>query len=687
MKRFVLFTCFILGMSLILYGCGSSSSGPAASSALSGTVTDASNAVVSNATAVLVPAGDVELSDSVQPLEDLANQASGNGYPTATTDSNGNFSFSGVADNDYFLVVLPSDTIHLPGALREAITVSGGTTTDSLDTIISQVPSNTATYIGSAACLGCHPTKTAPKTTLHFLGFRVPGFTNSLQDLSKFPDADVSLAEFTTSGKCIQFPAKGATHYAFLTKVGTDYFMQMANNATCDIKSATYKIAFTYGGEGVYKQRYMILVGPNGEPGTGHVAAGGDSYYYPAPFQWNETNASGSFPAAFGENGEFSGKWIPPASNGANVFAPDGVTPAGAPEESFGVDCSGCHGGVKITKDGSGNFITQYIDQVAPNTFAGNIGCERCHGPGSEHQAAGGNGKYIVMPDYLTPGRALVICGTCHQRGHGEGILDSAGDHAGFASSGNLTTDPAITVFKPGMTAADFYGKTDGSSIQPVFGTTGGYWDPINYNTDTKHAWQDDVLPNFPTTYNHSKGHHQQYMDLVRTVMYRNDREIVVCFSCHDAHGSDQEHQLQYNPDNNAICLECHNGSEVTKGGFGSITRAMVDDLQANGTSDPAIGTAVQGHMLTFAGMTAGYDPENSGVGRCGKCHMPKTAKTARWHPLSNGYQEGDIHSHTFDVMSKASVNDMFTFKGGTDKTLVTPAGYSNPCGVCHTLP
>lgn len=651
---------------------------------ITGKVTDPTDAGVKGAKVVFVVAADVESTDSVQPLEDLANQAAAKGYLVATTAADGTYSLTGVADGRYFPVALPNatDSTHVPGAIREAITVTNGIPDDSVDIEISQTPSPSATYIGSAQCLKCHK-KSSLTHTLHFVGLRAPGKVNSLQNLDDFSKKDGGLAKFTNPGTCLTFPAKGKTHYAFLSKDANGYYMQMATDSGCATLSAKYKMAFTYGGEGLYKQRYMFLVGPNGAPGTTHVAApsGGDSYYYPAPFQWNE---SGPDTAAFGENGEFSGKWIPPVKAGDNAFAPDGTTPGLAPEESFSADCGGCHGGTGLTKNKKGNFIPSYIDAVAPDVYAGNIGCEKCHGPGSEHKAAGGKGVAIIMPPDLTPGRAIMICGACHQRGHGHSVLDAAGNHAGFASIGNLTTDAKITVFKPGMSAATFYGQANGDGIQPEFGTKGGYWEPIDYKTD-KHSWQDKTK-GYGSLFDHSKGHHQQYMDVVRAGMYRNDHEIEVCASCHDPHGSSQKHQLLFNADNNALCLSCHNGGEITEGGLSSITDAMVDTLIKSGTADPAIGKAVEGHMLSFAKMTASYDPTGTGVGRCIKCHMPKTAKSARWYEMKNGYIEGDIHSHTFDVMSKEAVKAMFIGEG-KDPLNVTPSGYTNECGSCHTLP
>lgn len=630
-----------------------------------GTATDQSEQPVKNATVVLVKADDVKTSDSLQPLEDLARDAAAKGYPSAHTDGKGQFSFPHVPKGEYYQVLLPAndDSGHLPSALRKTLTV-GGNASPELDITVSQTPPSTATYVGSQRCLECHEDDLEhdPRQTLHFLGLRTPGKLNALQDLSKFKVVDGGLKQFERN-ICIQFPAKGKTHYAYLSSDAAGHYMQMAGDKSCTVKSARYPIAFTYGGEGLYKQRFMILVGPHGEPGKKHVAAGGDAYYYPAPFQWNESNASVDNPAAFGENGEFSGKWSSPQLAGADVFTPHGDTPSGAPEESFGVDCGGCHGGYQVKKDARGNFIASYRDQVSPTVQAGNVGCEACHGPGSMHaqkkikKVAGKKAKrnWIVSPQDLTPGRAAMICGQCHQRGHGHSRLDAEGNHAGFASVGDLSKDPVITTFKPGMSPASFYGKSSGSDIQPAFGTAGGYWEAINMKTD-KHSWKDSAEG---AKYDHSKGHHQQYTDLTRTRLFRNKHQSVVCFSCHIPHGSDYRHQLKANPDDNAICLSCHNNGNIIFGGFEDITPAMVKNLREHGKADPAIGKAIKAHVkkeAEWAVSTVAYDPEHNDLDRCVTCHMPETAKSARKMRLGNGWYEGDIHSHTFDAVSKEQV-------------------------------
>jgi len=209
--------------------------------------------------------------------------------------------------------------------------------------------------------------------------------------------------------------------------------------------------------------------------------------------------------------------------------------------------------------------------------------------------------------------------------------------------------------------------------------------------------------------------------------MYKNDKEMVTCIDCHDAHGGVsaanvvEEHQLSANGDNNALCLACHNSSlrapgagetvttidETTEGAhpanFQFITQQMADDLAAGNVpnNDPAIGAEVMRHIGTWASATMKtladlYDPYNpavTGMGRCTSCHMPKTAKSARTanalfdagSPSNQQYLQGDIHSHTFDVTTTEAVNAMRVAVGSAAST--TPAGMTDACGTCHTGP
>ncbi|RMF94147.1 MAG: hypothetical protein D6734_08445, partial [Candidatus Schekmanbacteria bacterium] len=565
-----------------------------AAAGISGKVTDPSGAAVSDAKVVFVPAGDIEGISSVQPLEDLANQADSKGYVTATTDSNGKYTASGLtSDTDYFVCVLPSDSDHLPGGdvSREAFTYSGGAQT--IDIEISQVQSSSATYIGSEKCLVCH-SKTSLKKTLHFLGLREPGNPNDLQDLSNFPNADKTLDEFTVTGTVLYFVPKTGGGYtiskdsndsssadfsATLKKSGSSapytYTVTLTDIAGTS-GSKDYNVEVTYGGEGLWKMRF--------------ITKGADGHYYLLPLQHNEKND---------EWVDYHGdRWY---SSGSGLTEP-------APEKSFNVNCSGCHGGTGVKLGNGGLFEHQFAPQSdGIDNEEWNIGCEKCHGPGSEHQSAGGQGKKIVMPEDLTAGRFAMICGTCHQRGEGEGVLDESGNKTEFASVGDLTKGEDITVFRPGMSPASFYGTSDGTGILPfevITATTTAYYSPINYATDSKHSWQDKQ---YGAEFNHSKGHHQQYFDIVREKMFKNDRELVVCADCHDAHGSDEEHQLVYNADNNAMCLECHNGTDMNRdktkhpANFQNITRAMVDALQSDGTVDDVIKSDVEDHMKTWA--------------------------------------------------------------------------------------
>ncbi|NOZ83376.1 MAG: hypothetical protein GXP60_00925, partial [Epsilonproteobacteria bacterium] len=137
---------------------------------------------------------------------------------------------------------------------------------------------------------------------------------------------------------------------------------------------------------------------------------------------------------------------------------------------------------------------------------------------------------------------------------------------------------------------------------------------------------------------------------------------------------------------------------------FREITGTMVDNLEsgpASALGNLVIGDVIMAHVADVTGNGMAGQPytptsDASPMGRCITCHMPKTAKSARWvnslktdvWNTSTGafkfYQQGDIHSHTFDVMTTDAITAMMDAKSD-DTSKVTPAAVTNKCAGCHT--
>ncbi len=239
------------------------------------------------------------------------------------------------------------------------------------------------------------------------------------------------------------------------------------NLATNNVaKFGVEQVAFVYGS--LWKQRYFTKVGDD---------------YYPLPVQWVVGNKT----------------WRPymvPAQGGdwwASIYPADNM------QRPTGPLCDGCH-------SVDYNIKTKQVAEW-------NVGCERCHGPGSEHVAHPTRGD-ILNPAEMDSVAANDTCIQCH-------------------SQGQPLTNPM----------------------------EGKYYDwPVGYNVGLRlqDFWKledcklgETTFYFFPDCTAHKN--RMQGNDFAQSVMYRHG---ITCASCHDVHGTENYAQLRKPA--NQICLDCH---------------------------------------------------------------------------------------------------------------------------------
>lgn len=568
-----------LATTTILTGCLDSSAPPATTTPTSSgsttfVVSDTAHAAIIGATVYAIPSSDVaamatqpitlSLTDGKytadaqkvdEPLEDLINgnyTPAGSGvatYKSGVTDSSGKAVIPGLpagATDKYFIYVKPAstDTGHLPGGSLTREALAGSALVGKETAVkVSTTPTVAATYIGSSLCLACHKDYATEKQTLHKLGIMVPKSPSGLQDITKFssttdPDQDfyAGLKKFEGAGTTLYYYGySGGTSGSFKVKT-TDpriadpaavvsftlalsksaagvYQVTFANLINpADPLAITRPVSLTYGG-GLHKQRYLTLIGKSN---------------YVIPTQFNPQGSDASTESGryqFVEYDPISKKWWNPTTN---MFI-DPNTDATGKYKSFDSFCAGCHyTGYSLTKNSDDTYTataaSDYKGERHPlsgTTQELNIGCESCHGAGSEHMAAGGQGKFIITPKNLTPEREIMICAVCHTR-------TNAKDMDGHKFENPL--DKSNKMPLPGISRPNFLANNVSSY-------------------DTSAFWADGK---------HVKKHHSQATDLIQTAKYRNGTKLVTCSGCHDVHapGTDR-HQLSGTSDNK-LCISCH---------------------------------------------------------------------------------------------------------------------------------
>ena len=469
-------------------------------------------------------------------------------------------------------------------------------------------PKQADNYIGSEACLSCHEDKTGWRTSLHANGISVPMGENSLVDLyGVVADANQNGIDDFKEGLDLATTEVFSPYGSNAPVLGYD---EANDQYTVTIGDLTMPVMLTYGGSGLYKQRYLLKVPVSG--------GGFSASHYVSPIQYNEKTHEyvAYHPEAWyadPANGDYT-----PLFNTATTIA-DIVGSANTQKRSFEQQCIGCHAtATSVSQNSDGEWVAD-----APDAGAGDVGpsvydidgdgtldlidtgCERCHGPGGNHF---GDPDGIVNPEDLDAKQANDLCGFCHSRG---------------ASMPNGT-------FHYPYDDANMEDWTVGDKWSDYYSDHGGYY-PDGEQGENE--------------IRNSKKHHQQYFDFYESAKPTFLYHEVRCYECHDVHNSEKHHirtevveedslgnelVIATENDDNTLCLSCH----ATHGPFEEITKEMVADPVANETAIAAVVTQHTNHD---------YDPAGTGESRCSKCHMPKTIKSAINY---------DIHSHTFEPIS-----------------------------------
>lgn len=306
------------------------------------------------------------------------------------------------------------------------------------------------------------------------------------------------------------------------------------------------QVAFVYGSR--WKQRYFTRVGKN---------------FYPLPAQWDIGHR----------------QWLPYTvpSHGADWWAH--LYPPGNMQRPTGPTCDGCHSVDDNIRTG----------QVAE----WNVGCERCHGPGSAHVAHPSRGN-ILNPARMDSVAANDTCIQCH-------------------SQGRPTTNPIEgwnydwpVGYRVGLRLPDFW-RLENCTL----GQTDFYY--------------------FPDCTAHKN--RMQGNDFVQSVMYRHQ---ITCSDCHDAHGTANPAQLIQPAQQ--LCLGCH-GPQSPNGPHQATLQAHTHHPDGTPGSQciachmPAIesegvpGAYVHAHTFRFISptMTDRYRIPNP----CTSCHQDKSTAWA----------------------------------------------------------
>ncbi len=397
------------------------------------------------------------------------------GVEVALTDASGTYYVVDAPDGVHELSVLA------PGArlgdwyVPRLEIVPGGAV--ALDVVLPGKPTDGATFVGSGTCLMCHggATEAGGKWfgTAHARAWRTPLALQGTPLAAEFAEGRVialAHAEITLSE-----PTPGTWR---------------ATVVFDDASTHGFDVIGVYGG---HRSGAVVVVDDGGQPTL-------------LPILW-------ALPGQGLSSRQHVAGWV--EAYGDGWF--DGSTPRPSRTDSarFDLQCAGCHAtGHALT--GAGGKWRLVGATSSPVERA--VGCEACHGPGSEHAAQPTQAlRNIFNPARVPPTWRLETCARCHER---------------------VTAD------------AHPFSATPGWPVRADGGTIGPHEVLSDHATPSPLWWA--AVPA-------SRVMADQVGEL-RASPHRQGPTGYEggCEDCHDPHGSANPASLKRDPGDNALCTTCH---------------------------------------------------------------------------------------------------------------------------------
>jgi hypothetical protein len=271
----------------------------------------------------------------------------------------------------FLAVLLLAGSVLADMTVKSVLPIAAKKTPVSIETL------KNAVFVGSAACLDCHPKEHEKWSgTWHANMLRKIRPEIVVADFNNFEITykDVEVLDATKQKIKISPTIK-------LKKEGENFFITLVDKDN-DANNQTYNLAYVLGGN--WEQQFEARVG---------------SMLYPTPMRWVVGDKQWRL-KPFSEIW-----WVADGTPDGRPRTPEEMQP----NQGSDAKCDGCHTtGLKTVK--AKNTWT------LPDRDAGlGISCEKCHGPGSMHVELNTR-ESIINPIRLNALQQDQVCGQCHSR-------------------------------------------------------------------------------------------------------------------------------------------------------------------------------------------------------------------------------------------------------------------------------